>query len=207
MLNILGKASSINVRKVLWCCDELHLRFHREDWGSGFQATDDASFLARNPNGLVPVIEDDGFVLWESNSIIRYLANRYDTDHLYPRHPQARAHVDQWIDWQATELNNAWRYAFMSLVRQSPAHQDPQALAASIASWNRHIGILEQQLQSNDAYMTGEHFTLADIPIGMSINRWLATPMERPDFPAVAAYFKRLNERPGFVRHGNNGTA
>jgi len=207
MLNILGKASSINVRKVLWCCDELHLRFHREDWGSGFQATDDASFLARNPNGLVPVIEDDGFVLWESNSIIRYLANRYDTDHLYPRHPQARAHVDQWIDWQATELNNAWRYAFMSLVRQSPAHQDPQALAASIASWNRHIGMLEQQLQANDAYMTGEHFTLADIPIGMSINRWLATPMERPDFPAVAAYFKRLNERPGFVRHGNNGTA
>jgi len=207
MLNILGKASSINVRKVLWCCDELHLRFHREDWGSGFQATDDPSFLARNPNGLVPVIEDDGFVLWESNSIIRYLANRYDTGHLYPRHPQARAHVDQWIDWQATELNNAWRYAFMSLVRQSPAHQDPQALAASIASWNRHIGMLEQQLQANDAYMTGEHFTLADIPIGMSINRWLATPMERPDFPAVAAYFKRLNERPGFVRHGNNGTA
>jgi len=207
MLNILGKASSINVRKVLWCCDELHLRFHREDWGSGFQATDDPSFLARNPNGLVPVIEDDGFVLWESNSIIRYLANRYDTGHLYPRHPQARAHVDQWIDWQATELNNAWRYAFMSLVRQSPTHQDPQALAASITNWNRHIGMLEQQLQAHNAYITGEHFTLADIPVGMSINRWLATPMEHPDFPAVAAYFKRLNERPGFVRHGNNGTA
>jgi len=206
MLNILGKASSINVRKVLWCCDELHLRFHREDWGSGFQTTNEASFLARNPNGLVPVIEDDGFVLWESNSIIRYLANRYDTDHLYPRHPQARARVDQWIDWQATELNNAWRYAFLSLVRNSPTHQDPHELAASVANWNRHIAIIEQQLQANDAYITGERFTLADIPIGLSIHRWYATPLAHPDFPAVAAYFKRLNERPGFVRHGNNGT-
>ncbi|WP_050479228.1 glutathione S-transferase family protein [Herbaspirillum rhizosphaerae] len=207
MLIVFGKASSINVRKVLWCCDELNLPFQREDWGSGFQSTQVPEFLALNPNALVPVIDDDGFVLWESNSIIRYLANRYGNDSFYPRHPQARACTDQWMDWQATNLNNSWSYAFMSLVRNSPTHQDPQQVAASVANWNRHIGILEQRLQATGAYVAGDRFTLADIPIGLSINRWLATPLERPDYPAVSAYFQRLTERPGFSRHGNNGTA
>lgn len=208
MLKILGKASSINVRKVLWCCEELHLPFQREDWGSGFRDTHDAAFLALNPNAMVPVIDDGGFVLWESNSIIRYLANRYGgNSHLYPRQPEARARIDQWMDWQATELNNAWRYAFMSLVRCSPAHRDADALAASVADWNRHVGMLDRQLQATGAYITGEFFTLADIPIGLSLNRWYATPLAHPDYPAAAAYFKRLNERAGFALYGNNGIA
>ncbi len=206
MLTIFGKAASINVRKVLWCCDELNLPFRREDWGSGFQPTQVPEFLALNPNALVPVIDDDGFILWESNSIIRYLANRYGNDGFYPRHPQARARTDQWMDWQATNLNNAWSYAFLSLVRNSPAHQDPQQLAASVAGWNKHIGILEQQLQATGAYVAGDRFTLADIPVGLSVNRWFATPLERPDYPAVSAYFQRLREHPGFIRHGDNGT-
>ena len=206
MIKILGKAASINVRKVLWCCDELNLPFQREDWGSGFQPTQVPEFLALNPNALVPVIDDDGFVLWESNSIIRYLANRYGNDVLYSRHPQTRARTDQWMDWQATNLNNAWSYAFLSLVRNSPTHQDPQLLAASVAGWNKHIGILEQRLQATGAYVAGDSFTLADIPIGLSLNRWLATPLEHPDYPAVSAYFQRLNDRPGFIRHGYNGT-
>lgn len=208
MLRILGKAASINVRKVLWCCEELHLPFQREDWGSGFRYTHDAAFLALNPNAMVPAIDDGGFVLWESNSIIRYLANRYGGDgHLYPRQPEARARIDQWMDWQATELNNAWRYAFMSLVRRSPAHRDAAALAASVADWNRHVGMLDRQLQATGAYIAGDFFTLADIPIGLSLNRWYATPLAHPDYPAAAAYFKRLNERAGFVLYGNNGTA
>src|ERR1700761_5627868 len=112
MLQILGKVSSINVRKVLWTCAELNLPFEQEDWGSGFRSPDTAEFLALNPNAMVPVIKDDGFVLWESNSIIRYLALRYGGTQLYPEHPQERARVDQWIDWQAAELNRAWSYAF-----------------------------------------------------------------------------------------------
>lgn len=206
MLKILGKVASINVRKVLWCCDELSLPFQREDWGKGFQTTDTPAFISLNPNALIPVIDDDGFVLWESNSIIRYLANRYGAgnDHLYPHSPLARARVDQWMDWQATDLNNAWRYAFMSLLRHSPEHQDPRELATSIANWNRHMGILEQQLQSTGAYVAGEHFTLADIPIGLSLNRWYAAPLNHPDYPASAAYFQRLNDRAGFVRQAKN---
>src|ERR1700742_3756418 len=123
MLKILGKASSINVRKVLWCCDELGLAFTREDWGSGYRPTDVPDFLTLNPNGMVPVIDDDGFILWESNSIIRYLAARHQEEAIYPTDPRARARIDQWMDWQASELNISWRYGFNALARQSPAHR------------------------------------------------------------------------------------
>lgn len=205
MLKILGKASSINVRKVLWTCAELNLPYQREDWGSGFQATDTPAFLALNPNAMVPVIVDGDFVLWESNSILRYLVNQYDGGHLYPSAPRARAAVDQWLDWQATDLNDAWRYPFMSLVRQSPAHQDPAQLAASSALWTARMGLLEQRLQATGAYIAGSEFSLADVVIGLSLNRWRRTPVEHPPLPALEAYHARLRERPGFLEHGDNG--
>jgi glutathione S-transferase len=206
MLKILGKASSINVRKVLWLCAELELPYQLEEWGSGFRSTRETAFLALNPNALVPVIIDADVVLWESNTICRYLAARHPRSDLLPTAPQDRARVEQWMDWQATELNNAWRYAFMALIRKSPAHTDQAAIDASVESWNRHIGIIEQQLASTGAYMTGETFTLADIVIGLSLNRWFMTPLAHPHFPAVDAYWARLGERSGFQLHGGNGT-
>ncbi len=206
MLRILGKASSINVRKVLWTCAELHIPFEREDWGSGFKSTDDPEFLALNPCAMVPVIQDGDFTLWESNTIIRYLAARYDGSHLYPTDAQTRARVDQWIDWQASELNRSWSYAFMSLVRQSPDYQDNAALANGIEQWSKTMAILDRQLEKTGAYVSGEQFSLADIPIGLSVNRWFETPLAHPDFAAVKAYYDRLNSRPGYVLHGRNGT-
>jgi glutathione S-transferase len=121
MLQVLGRTSSINVRKVLWACDEIGIPHQRSDWGLGFRPTRSPEFLALNPNALVPVmIEDDGaFVLWESNTICRYLAARHGRHDLLPAEARGRARVEQWMDWQAGELNNAWRYAFMALVRQS----------------------------------------------------------------------------------------
>jgi glutathione S-transferase len=205
MLKILGKATSINVRKVLWTCAELGIAFEREDWGSGFQSTAQERFIALNPNAMVPVIVDGDFVLWESNAICRYLCNKTGGGQLLPAEAQARARVEQWMDWQATELNNAWRYAFMALVRGSPAHRDPVQIEASIANWNRHIGILERRLAATGAYAAGERFSLADVVIGLSVNRWMLTPMERPHYPAVAEYYERLSERPGFLSFGRNG--
>jgi len=205
MLRILGKASSINVRKVLWTCAELNLAFEREDWGSGYQSTHSEAFLALNPNAMVPVVVDGDFVLWESNSIIRYLANQYGGEHLYPATAPLRARVDQWLDWQATDLNGAWSYAFLSLVRQSPKHQDPAALAAACDNWARNMTILDRQLQRTDAYVSGDAFSLADIAIGLSVNRWFQTPLEHPPLPAVQAYYERLTERQGYRLHGRNG--
>lgn len=205
MIRILGKASSINVRKVLWACDEIGVGYQREDWGSGFRDTQAPEYLKLNPNGLVPVVIIDGEPLWESNVILRYLAAAHGRTDLLPAEPLARAQVEKWMDWQATEFNNAWRYAFQALVRRSPAFSDAAELQASIRAWSRHVGILDEALRSS-AYVAGEAFTLADIPIGLSVNRWFAAPIpERPEFPAVSAYFDRLSGRDPFRHHGRNG--
>ncbi len=205
MLKILGKPVSINVRKVLWLCEELALPYEHEAWGAGHRDTQVPEFLALNPNALVPVVVDGDAVLWESNTICRYLAGKQGRDDLLPRDPLARARVEQWMDWQGGDLNNSWRYAFMSLVRHSPAHQDAQAVAAGAASWNRHMGILERQLEKSGDFAAGPRFTLADIVLGLSVNRWFMTPIERPELPRVQAYYDRLATRAGFRRHGRNG--
>ena len=199
MLKIIGKATSINVRKVLWTCAELGLPFAREEWN-------DAVHAALNPNRMVPVLVDGDLVLWESNTISRYLCTRYDGEALLPREAGARARVEQWMDWQATELNTAWRYAFMALVRHSPAHTAPAQTEAGVQGWNRHMGILDAQLGKTGAYVAGAGFTLADIVLGLSANRWLMTPMDRPDYPHVAAWLARLDAREACRLYGRNGT-
>jgi glutathione S-transferase len=205
MLTILGKSSSINVRKVLWTCAEIGVPYALEQYGSGFMPTATPEFLRMNPNGMVPVIVDDGQSLWESNTICRYLAGKHGRTDLLPADAMARAQVEKWMDWQATELNNSWRYVFMALVRHSPAHADAAAIAASTAEWNRLMTMLDAQLDATGAYACGETLTLADIVLGLSVNRWLSVPMARPELPAVSAYLERLSERPGFLAHGRNG--
>lgn len=205
MLKILGKSSSINVRKVLWTCAELQLSYEHEEWGSGFQSTETEAFKALNPNALVPVLVDGDFVLWESNTICRYLASQYQQTALLPESARQRALVEQWMDWQSTELNNSWRYAFMHLVRKSPAYADTAAVVNSIVAWNEKMHILDAALAKTAQYITGAEFTLADIVLGLSVNRWLMTPLERPELPAVAAYYQKLSLRPGFQRFGCNG--
>lgn len=205
MLRVLGRASSVNVRKVLWTCREIGIDYHREDFGGTFASTATPEFLAMNPNGLVPVIEDEAGPLWESNTICRYLAAKHGRTDLLPASPRERAGVEQWMDWQATDLNGSWSYAFMALVRDDPQCRDPQLIRASEVKWNAMMGILERRLASTGAFAAGANFTLADIGLGLSVNRWLMTPIERPDAPAVAAYFERLKQRAGFIEHGCNG--
>jgi glutathione S-transferase len=192
-LRVLGRASSINVRKVLWTCAELDLHFEHVE--------SDPRLLAKNPNALVPVIEDGDFVLWESNAICRYLAGKQPHGTLWPEDPQSRAHVDQWMDWQATELNSAWRYSFYGLVRRSRAHQDPAAIASSVDAWNRCMRILDEHFAHGGQFVTGEFFTLADVVLGLSTHRWLHSPIDRPHLDAVHGYYQRLSVRPAFRTH------
>jgi glutathione S-transferase len=189
-LKVLGRKSSINVRKVLWTCAELDLHFEHVE--------SDKKLLAKNPNAMVPVIQDGDFVLWESNAICRYLAGAHPRSTLLPTDPQARARVEQWMDWQATELNSAWRYAFLGLARKSAAHADPKAIAASVESWNQHMTLLDQHFAHGGQFVTGEFFTLADVVLGLSTQRWLLTPMERPHLDALHGYYQRLSVRPAF---------
>jgi glutathione S-transferase len=205
MLKLLGKASSINVRKVLWTCAVIGIAYDREDWGSGFRSTDSDEFRKLNPNALVPVLIDGDLVLWESNTICRYLASKHARTDLLPSAPRDRALVEMWMDWQAGDLNNSWRYAFMALVRKSPSHTDAGAIKSSVTRWTQHIGIIESQLTRTGGYIAGSFFTLADIVIGLSLNRWLMTPIDRPHFPAIQSYFDRLSHHPGFTDHVRNG--
>lgn len=205
MITLLGKPTSINVRKVLWLCAELKLPVDLQPWGSGHRDTQLPAFLALNPNGLVPVLRDGDFVLWESNSICRYLAAREQRTDLLPTAPRKRAVVEQWMDWQATDLNSAWRYIFMALVREDPAYNDKSAMQASVASWNRLMTILDAQLARTGAFVAGERFTLADIVLGLSACRWQLAPIERPPLPAVTAWQARLAERQGYLQFAANG--
>lgn len=192
-LKVLGRACSINVRKVLWTCAELDLLFEHVD--------SDPKLLARNPNGTVPVMLDGDFVLWESNAICRYLAGKQPRGTLLPADPAQRALVEQWMDWQATELNTAWRYAFLALVRRNPEYTQARDIAASIASWHRHMRMLDEHFAQGGQFVTGEFFTLADVVLGLATHRWLASPIERPPLDAVQGYYQRLSVRPAFRAH------
>lgn len=203
MSKLLGRLTSINVRKVMWTAAQLGLDLEREDWGAGFRSPQEPGYLAMNPNGLIPVLIDGDFTLWESNSICRYLATKAGATELLPAEPQSRARVEQWMDWQAGELNNSWRVAFMALVRGQPAA--PEAILASVAGWNRHMAMLDAQLAKTRAHVCGESFTLADVVLGLSTQRWKNAPIERVELPAVEAWMTRLSRRPGFAEFVDNG--
>jgi glutathione S-transferase len=203
VLRVLGRLSSINVRKVMWTAAVLGLPVQREDWGAGFRSPMQPEFLALNPNGMVPVLIDGAMALWESNTICRYLAARQGDTRLLPSGPRERALVEQWMDWQAGELNNAWRTAFMALHRSVPTPHE--AVQQGAERWNRHMRLLDDQLSRTGAYITGADFTLADVVLGLSVQRWKATPIVHAELPAIAAYFQLLGGQPGFAEFVDNG--
>jgi glutathione S-transferase len=205
MLTVLGRAASINVRKVLWTCSELGLEPGREEWGAGELSLQSPRFLALNPNALVPVLLDGDLVLFESNTICRYLAARQGRHDLLPAEAAARARVEQWMDWQATELNNAWRYAFMARVRRSPDHADAAAIEPSVQAWNRHMAVLEGRAAPH------ERLCLRRL---LHAGRCGAGPGHAPldghangtaGTAAVARFYGALCQRPAFPQHGRNG--
>jgi glutathione S-transferase len=202
VIRVYGYGSSINVRKVLWMCDELGDPVHREDWGGAGRSVADPAFRALTPVGLVPVVDDDGFIVWESNTIVRYLAaSRNRTDFL-PSDAAARAHVEMWMDWQGSDFNNSWRFAFQVLVRPNAEFQDVGAIARSLDSFNGCVAAINEHLRDGRCYIAGDRFTVADIAVGLSIHRWRSLPTSRPKFRYVERYYELLCERGPFRRHG-----
>jgi glutathione S-transferase len=204
MLKVYGRANSINVRKVLWMLGELGLPYEREDWGRGFRPTDDPVFRKINPVGVVPVIDDGDFRLRESHTIVRYLAQKHGRADLYPTDLQQKATVEAWMDWASTEFAQGMRPVFHALVVKNPAFAGMVESAAK--DWGAQMRVLEEELAGKGPYVTGAHFTVADIPIGMVVNRWFSVDFPKPELPAVAAYYDRLSQRPPYLAHGRNGT-
>lgn len=195
MLRVLGRSSSINVRKVLWTAAEVGWTvIHEPAWGETL-STRSPEFLALNPNGLIPVAVTGDGVLWESNTICRFIASTAGRDDLLPGAPFPRAGIEKWMDWQATDLNAAWRPAFSALVRGDRSIADDD-IQRSIDQWNGLMSGLERRIAETGAYVAGATFTLADVGIGLSLQRWLLTPMRRPATPALLAYRARLSARP-----------
>jgi glutathione S-transferase len=195
-LRILGRLSSINVQKVVWCADELGLKYERTDVGGSFGGNKSPEYLALNPNGLVPTIDEDGFILYESNAIVRYLAGRYSKSALWPEDLRRRADVDRWMEWLSTSLVPAMRDAFWQLIRTPEDKRDRAAVEKSRADSERLMAILDAQLARRE-HVTDNGFTTADIVIGCAAHRWLHLPLERIARPNVERWYAMLKSRPG----------
>ncbi len=194
MLKIWGRLTSVNVQKVVWCADELGLSYERTDAGGSFGIVNTPAYLAKNPNGLIPVIEDDGFVLWESNAIVRYLANRYGEGSLWPLDRLVRARADQWMDWQAVSLNPALGPAFVQLFRTPPEKRDAAVIESARVQTEQRLTVLDAAL-AHSRYITGDTFTMADIALACSVDRWMKMPIARAPHTHVERWFGEVSAR------------
>ena len=199
MLKIWGRTNSVNVKKALWAAEELGLKYQRIDAGMEHGVTKTPEYMRMNPNSLVPTIDDDGFVLWESHTIVRYLCARHAAGTLWPTDAKARADGERWMDWAFT-FQAAMRNVFWGLIRTPPEKRDASAIEEGRQKCIGLLAVPEKTL-SERPYLGGSTFTMADIPLGAEMQRWMRVPIERPRFPAVEAWFERLRERPAFLQH------
>lgn len=196
MRRLWGRLTSVNVQKAVWGLDEAGLPYERVAAGGAHGVVNDPGYRTLNPNGLVPTLEEDGFVLWESNAILRYLAATSPALAL-PADTWARAHVEQWVDWQATSFTPAMRDAFWQLYRA--AEPDRALIAASLEKSEAMAAILDRHLAER-TYMVGEGFSIADIALGCAAHRWLNLPAERIERPALHRWYERVAARSGAAR-------
>ena len=200
MLKIWGRPNSINVQKVMWTVAELGLEAERLDAGMEFGVVSEPWYKTYNPNRRIPTIDDDGFVLWESNVIVRYLAAKHALGELMPSEPEARATAEMWMDWQQTTIIPGLGPLFVGMVRTPPGTRDPAAMEAAASAVEAGMRLLDAHL-ADRTFMMGEAFTIADIPLGCACYRWYALDMPHPDLPNVAAWYDRLAKRPGYAAH------
>lgn len=198
MLNIWGRMSSINVKKVVWAAQELHLPFQRAEAGGAFGVVKTPDYIAMNPNSLVPVIDDDGYLLWESNVITRYLCAKYSTGNLYPEDLPSRFSAERWMDWQQTSANPAGREAFIQWIRTPPERRNQDAIDKSLAAMSPNLALLDAHFATS-AFAVGERFTMADIPLGCEIQRWWGLPHGHAPalvYPHIDRWYTAVLARP-----------
>ncbi len=200
MLKIWGRKNSSNVRKALWIAEEVGVAYESLNAGGAFGINDQPEYLAKNPNGVVPMIEDGDFVLWESNAIVRYLAAQYAPDSpLYPSDPQVRASADKWMDWTTSSFAGPFRTVFWGVLRTPADQQDWVQINGAIKTVQQLLVIVDQALASHP-YLSGDEFGMGDIPLGSFIYAWFEMPIERPAMPHLKAWYERLKQRPAYQK-------
>ena len=201
MFTIYGRANSSNVRKVLWLCEEIgQTDYERLDYGRGYKPCSSPEYMALNPNMVVPTLKDGDVVLWESNTILRYLASQHGPEDIYPRELTARAKVDMWLDWQLTTALGGIRHLFQGLHVKDEDFTDPAGLEKAHAQATNAMGILDTHLAKGSPYIAGDGLTIADCSLGMFVHRWYALPIERKGLASLDAYYERLKEREAFQK-------
>jgi glutathione S-transferase len=199
-MKVWGRHTSINVQKVLWTCTEIGAHYERLDVGGAFGGLDTPAYRRLNPNGRIPVIEDDGLVLWESNTIVRYLAATRSPGALCPREPGARADAERWMDWQLCHVLPGMVTLFFGLIRTPAAERKMEAIEQARQLTENAWRLLDAHL-ADRKFVTGDRFTMGDIPIGTFAHRWLALPIDRPALPHLQAWYERLGERSAYRSH------
>ncbi|MBT9466759.1 glutathione S-transferase [Hydrogenophaga sp.] len=186
MLHLWGRLSSINVRKVVLCAQVLGIDLPRTDAGLSYGVVDTPDYRANNPNGLVPLLQDGDYTLWESNAIVRYLCAR--EGNLYPSDLQQRFNAERWMDWQQTTLNPAGSPGFKQWIRTAPAQRNAEVIAQSVAATEPLFSLLDEHL-SRQAFMAGDALTMADLPVACEVHRWWGLPQPRPAWPNLERWY------------------
>jgi glutathione S-transferase len=200
MIKIWGRNTSVNVQKVMWAVGELGLPHERIDVGGPFGKNNEPAYLAMNPNGLVPTLEEDGFVLWESNAIVRYLAAKYGAGTLEPADLRLRARASSWMDWQLTVASPALTPVFWGLVRTPPEKRDQAAIEASKIKTIAAMKIVDAHL-ANSAFLAGDTLSVGDIPAALMAYRFRRLVPERPALEHLERWFAAIEQRPAFKQH------
>ncbi len=195
MLRVLGRATSGNVQKVLFLLEEMRLAYGREDYGRQFNNTQDETYLKLNPNGKVPTLVDGDNVIWESNTILRYLCNKQKNTDLYPADPAARSQVERWMDWMLASLNPPYLGIFKE-AKKTPAERAP-SWDADANELRAQLGILDRGMAGNP-WAAGAVFSLADIALAPVVHRCLDFPVELPALPKLRAWRDKVVQRPAF---------
>ncbi len=191
MLKVWGRTNSINVQKVLWCCGELSLDYERIDAGNAHGIVDTPEYLAMNPNQFVPTIEDGNFQLWESNVIVRYLAEKFRHGELFPTEIERRFDAERWMDWQATRLWPALRPLFISLIRTPERQRDWDIISKGERECAAAFRILDARL-ADRAFLAGAAFSMADIPAAVTAHRWYALDIDHPKLPHLHRWYDAM---------------
>ena len=199
MLRVFGRKSSFNVQKVMWLVDELGLPHEHIPLGGAHGGLDAPEFLAMNSNGLIPIIDDAGAVVWESHAILRYLAARHGRDRFWSEDPAARSQWDRWLDWARAFQEDFLTGVFWGLYRTPEAQRDWRAIERSIVRTGEHLKLLDRVLEARQ-FLSGDDFTLADIPSGALLYRCFELDIARPETPNVEAWYARLRARPAYQR-------
>ena len=201
-LTIYGRKNSINVMKVVWCAAELGVPYDRIDVGGPFAFENAPDYLSLNPNGRVPTIRDGDLVLWESNVIVRYLSETYGMGSLFPDSPAQRWDAERWMDWMQTTLNPQLSVILLQTVRTPPEQRNMNAVEAARKAAAEAWSILDAHLAERQ-FVTGDAFSMGDIPLGAAVYRWYAYDIERPPLPHLEAWHQRLLAREAYQQHVN----